>query len=162
MFRLYSKGCEYAIRALVCAVREGGQGRFQAADVCRKVDIPEYFTRKIFQALVQGGFLHAVRGPGGGYALTRPPTEISVLDIVRAVDGEDTFNHCVMGLDECSDEHGCPMHPVWSRAKGEMLQQLRHTTLQDVVSLATRGGSSDGADTRNDAVKPSRSQRKKP
>lgn len=136
MFRLYSKGCEYAIRALMYAVQDGAANRFSAAEVCRKADIPEYFTRKIFQALVQGGFLEASRGPGGGYVLTRPPEQISMLDVIHAVDGEETFDHCIMGLRECSDAGGCPMHPLWSEAKQSMLKQLAETTLQDVVNIA--------------------------
>jgi Rrf2 family iron-sulfur cluster assembly transcriptional regulator len=146
VFRLYSKGCEYAIRALVYAVQKGGQDRFQAAEVCRQVEIPEYFTRKIFQALVQGGFLNAVRGPGGGYVLTRPPDEIAILDVVYAVDGRDTFDHCVMGLHECSDVEGCPLHNVWSEGKARLLERLGQTTLQDVVDVAAGSGAAEGVE----------------
>lgn len=146
MFRLYSKGCEYAIRALVYAVKHGGRERFQAAEVCRRVGIPEHFTRKTFQALVQGGFLQAVRGPGGGYVLSRPPEETPILDVVRAVDGEDTFDHCVMGLEECSNARACPMHAVWSEGKARLLEQLGRTTLQDVVDAAVANEASSAAE----------------
>ncbi|HNR30774.1 MAG TPA: Rrf2 family transcriptional regulator [Candidatus Hydrogenedentes bacterium] len=135
MFRLYSKGCEYAIRALVCVVPRGEARRFQAAEICRRVGIPEPYTRKVFQALVHGGFLSAVRGPGGGYELTRDPRAITLLEVIRAVDGEETFDHCVMGLPECGSEHPCPLHPLWSETKKRLLGRLAGQTLQDLADL---------------------------
>lgn len=134
MFKLYSKGCEYAIRALVFVADEGKDqtGRFQAAEICKRASIPEAYTRKVFQALVQGEFLSAHRGPGGGYSLTRHPTEISVLDVILAVDGEETFDHCVMGLPGCGGAHLCPLHHIWAEAKERMLTQLENSTLHDI------------------------------
>ena len=132
VFRLYSKGCEYALRALMCA---GPEGRFQAKDVCEQAGIPEPFTRKILQALVQGGFLRAVRGPGGGYELTSPPDEISLLAVINAIDGAETFDGCVMGLDECGDEHPCPFHTVWAEVKERMIEQLEAHSLQDLADI---------------------------
>ncbi|MCC6697162.1 MAG: Rrf2 family transcriptional regulator [Candidatus Hydrogenedentes bacterium] len=138
MFKLYSKGCEYALRALTYAASRSGNGRFQAKDVCEKADIPESFTRKVFQALTQGGFLQAVRGPGGGYELSRPPEKISLLDVIEAVEGQDTFEHCVLGFPECGGKHPCPLHETWSKAKRQLMAQLEHRTLQDLADSTTR------------------------
>ncbi|MCH7649769.1 MAG: Rrf2 family transcriptional regulator [Nitrospinae bacterium] len=91
MFRLYSKGCEYAIRALVHAAPKKKGERFKAKAICEKAGIPESFTRKVFRLLVHAGFLEALRGPGGGYALLEDPERISLLEIIKAVDGADTF-----------------------------------------------------------------------
>lgn len=136
MFRLYSKGCEYALRALMCVVPNEETRRFQAADVCRQVEIPEPYTRKVFQALTKGGFLKAARGPGGGYEMMRSPSEISLLEVIRAVDGEETFDHCIMGLPECGSETPCPLHGVWATAKERLLEQLASRTLQDLVEMS--------------------------
>jgi Rrf2 family protein len=104
--------------------------------VCAKAGIPESFTRKVFQALVQGDFLEASRGPGGGYSLTRPASEITLIDVVRAVDGEDTFDHCILGFPICGGENPCPLHPVWARAKEQFLHHLGLVTLEE-VSVST-------------------------
>jgi Rrf2 family iron-sulfur cluster assembly transcriptional regulator len=138
MFKLYSKGCQYAILALtdVC-IREEGE-RFQAKDVCERLDIPEFFTRKIFQALVQGGFLLAHRGPGGGYSLSRPPSEISILEVIHAVEGEDTFEHCIMGFPECNAKAPCSLHHLWASAKQSLVAKLGESTLQDVTDARLR------------------------
>jgi Rrf2 family protein len=136
MFNLYSKGCEYTFRALMHVVRGDGVERFQATDVCRKAGIPESFTRKIFQSLVQGGLLKAVRGPGGGYVLTEHPADISLLRIIRAVDGEDTFDRCIMGLPHCGGKRPCPLHEVWAEAKERLLERLEAKTLQDLLDTS--------------------------
>lgn len=136
MFKLYSKGCQYALRALAFVVTDRGSDRFQISEVCEKVGIPESFTRKVFQDLVQAGFVHAHRGPGGGYSLAEPPDKISLLDVILAVDGPDTFNHCILGFSECSKTHPCPIHHRWAEAKAQLLEQLKQDTLQDVADFA--------------------------
>ena len=137
MFRLYSKGCEYAIRALMHAAPHDSGERFLASEVCRKAGIPEAFARKTLQALVRGGFLEAVRGPGGGYVFVEHPKEISILKIIKAVDGETTFGRCILGLPECDKEDPCPLHETWAKAKEELLTQLETKTLQDLIDIAS-------------------------
>ena len=148
MFRLYSKGCEYAIRALVHMAPEGETTRFQAKNVCEKAGIPESLTRKIFQSLVNGGFLHAVRGPGGGYALTKPPTEITLYEVILAVDGLDTFAGCILGLDQCDSDQPCPLHKMWADGKTVLIETLESKTLADLIHTTrerdlTKGDLSD-------------------
>jgi len=135
VFKLYSKGCQYALRALAYAVLEMGDNRFQAKEICERAGIPESFTRKVFQSLVQGGFLRAHRGPGGGYSLVRRPEEITVLDVIYAVEGEDTFDHCVMGLPECNDKNPCPLHHLWIDTKANLTEHLSNTNLRDVANV---------------------------
>jgi len=133
MFKLYSKGCEYALRALVQISSSDSDKRFSPKDVCRKADIPEAYTRKVFQALVEGGFLDSITGPGGGYALKRRSDQISLLQIIHAVDGEDTFKQCVMGLSECDNKKPCPVHEVWKRMRKNLTLELKAQTLQDLI-----------------------------
>lgn len=132
MFRLYSKGCEHAIRALSQAALGGGKERFTVKEVCRLSGAPELSTRKIFQSLVQRGVLKATPGPGGGYALTRRPERVPVLSLIEAIDGEDAFQQCVMGLPTCSNRRACPLHATWLRVKQRLLSELESTTLQDL------------------------------
>lgn len=134
MFRLYSKSCEYAIRALLHSVPTLQHPYFTARQVCRKAKIPEPFTRKTLQELVQKGFLKAATGPGGGYALTRPPKEVTILSIIRAVDGPAVYEECVMGLPQCDDARPCPMHDTWKATRSHMLGGLRSKTLQDLIN----------------------------
>jgi Rrf2 family protein len=138
MFKLYSKSCQYALRALVYAGSPESSGRVQARDICEQAGVPESFTRKVLQALVQGGLLAAQRGPGGGYVLTRLPEEITLMEVIKLVDGEDTFDYCVLGMHECSGENPCPLHYLWLKSKRPLLKSLETTTLQDMIE-ATAG-----------------------
>jgi Rrf2 family protein len=133
VFKLYSKGCEYAIRALVFVVTEHDGERFQASTICEQVGVPEPYTRKILQALVHDGLLKAVRGPSGGYQLTREPDDISVLSVILAVDGQDSFDGCIMGLSKCGSEQPCPLHEVWAPAKEGLMERLKGVTLQHMI-----------------------------
>jgi len=136
MFKLYSRGCQHALRALTYAVSQSESERFQARDVCEQAGVPEYFTRKVLQALVQGGFLNAHRGPGGGYSLKQAPEDISVLEVIHAVEGAGAYDGCVMGLSECSSEHPCPLHHVWAEAKQNLFERLAATSLKEIANLS--------------------------
>lgn len=135
MFQLYSKGCEYTIRALIHIGADRAKA-FTAKEVCRKARIPESYTRKTFQALVRGGFLKSVTGPKGGYRLTLEPEEITVLSIIQAVEGEETFSQCVMGLARCNDRKPCPLHFVWTESKEKMVGELQSKTLKDLIAAS--------------------------
>jgi Rrf2 family iron-sulfur cluster assembly transcriptional regulator len=135
MFCLYSKGCEYAIRAMAEISGEKSAENFRAKDICRRAGIPEPYARKTFQALVQNGFLKAVPGPGGGYSLVRDPHESTVMDVVEAVDGKANYTGCVMGLSACNDKAPCSLHFEWLKIKGLMVDALRSRSLSDLSKL---------------------------
>lgn len=144
MFCLYSKGCEYAIRALAEISSKKARDKFLAREICRKAGIPEAYARKIFQALVQNGFLKAVPGPGGGYSLTRDPGKTTVLDIVEAVEGQKSFSKCILGLSSCGDQNPCALHPMWVEIKGRMIKSLGSLTLFKLTASGGREKSKKG------------------
>lgn len=148
MFRLYSKGCEYTIRALMHLLPQQEDRYVGAKEICRRARIPEPFTRKMFQALVQKGLLRAVPGPRGGYQLACPPEKISVLRVIRAVEGEDAFDTCILGLPTCNNRNACPLHVTWSRAKRSLLPDLTATTLRDLVQKKSPRQHGDGKGNR--------------
>lgn len=134
MFSLYSKNCEYTLRALICGLeRTPGKG-FRVADACRKAGVPESFTRKGFQRLAHGNVLKTIHGPGGGYHLKGSPDSISVLEIIKIIDGGHAYDQCVMGLSRCGDKEPCPIHPVWKRMKQKLIEELGQTSLQQMMS----------------------------
>jgi Rrf2 family protein len=134
MLRLYSKGCEYAIRGLIHCAPRRNRSNITIKDVCRKAGIPEAFTRKMFQSLVKKGIVLAVPGPRGGYRLGRPAREINILDIIRAVDGEAALDTCLMGLRRCNDRNACALHTTWKKAKRNLWPALKARTLSDLYN----------------------------
>ena len=96
--RLYSKGCEHAIRALIEAPLDADN--FLIKTVCKKAKVPESFTRKMFQRLVRKGILKGSQGPGGGYSFKVDAESLSVLRLVKALDGGLTMMRCIMGVSQ--------------------------------------------------------------
>lgn len=138
MFCLYSKGCEHAIRAMAEIAGGGPDEKFRAKDICRRAGIPEAYSRKTFQSLVQSGFLKAIPGPGGGYSLAKDPRRTTLMDVVEAVDGRSNYSGCVMGLAACNDRNPCQMHFTWLKLKGDLTASLSSVTLSDLSKSARR------------------------
>lgn len=137
MFKLYSKGCEYTLRVLAQLPADDPQQGFLASEYCERAGVPEPSTRKMLQKLVHRGYLVATRGPGGGYRLTTPPDQISLLDLILAVDGDTSFDQCIMGLPTCGGDSPCPIHETWFRTKCHLLNQLGRVTLADLIENAS-------------------------
>ena len=85
MTYLYSRGCEYALRALRAMVEQPRRVS-TVSKLCEHAEIPEHFTRKMLQPLVRAGILRSARGPGGGFTFGREPAEISLMDVVCAIE----------------------------------------------------------------------------
>ncbi len=137
MFRLYSKGCEYAIRGLMHFPNDM-DSFVRIEDISARAHVPEHFTRKMFQVLVQKGILIAVPGPRGGYKLAREPLEISLLEIIELIDGVEPLGECVLGLPVCSDRAPCALHHAWSDAKKVLLPEFKHTSVADLFKSSER------------------------
>lgn len=137
MFKLYSTGCKYTLKALIFMGQERGRP-LSAKEICRKAHISEAYTRKTFQALVRGGFLKSGTGPGGGYTLAGDPEKISVLSIIEAVDGKERRNECVMGLPRCNEKNPCPLHFTWVDSKEKLYKDLQKKTLKDLIAASRK------------------------
>ncbi len=99
-------------------------------DIAEKLDISFHFLAKILQALTHRGILKSFRGPHGGVALARPADDISLDELIEAVDGPRSFDGCLMGLPGCGVEKPCPLHEQW-----EKTQQ----SISDIFTCSTLG-----------------------
>lgn len=127
---IYSSACEYAIRAATyLASRHDDDVLVKLKDISEAEDIPAPFLSSILQRLVTVGLLRSARGPTGGYALTRPPSEVTLMDIKSAVDGTTELDECAVGLGPCNDEMPCPLHDSWKPIRQQIRAYLKQTTL---------------------------------
>lgn len=134
---LYSKPCEYGIRALTYLAISVGDSGVGAREIARAEDIPLPVLGKILQGLVRKGLLDSRRGPGGGFRLSRRPELILLRDIVAAIDGLDHFLQCVLGLAQCSEEAPCPLHNSWKELRTRIFEDMDRTTLAQMAQAAT-------------------------
>ncbi|WP_213714368.1 RrF2 family transcriptional regulator [Cedecea lapagei] len=91
----YSSGVEYGIHSLICMVDGKGEGReMNVREIAELQGVPYDYLGKIFTKLSRAGLVISSEGKGGGFILSRPPDQISVLDIVAAIDGEKSIFDC--------------------------------------------------------------------
>lgn len=130
---------DYAIRAVVDLARHhDGDGRRKAREIAAGMDIPRTFVPQILAELVRVGLATSTAGPDGGYALTRGPADISLLDVVVAVDGEVRSTACVLRGGPCRWDDVCAVHVPWARAQDALRQELARTTFADIADIDAR------------------------
>lgn len=135
MTMLYSNAAGYAIRALTqlaLSQSESGQPS-PVKELAEREKIPQHFLGKVFQTLTRAGILASTRGPHGGFALARPASQITLYEIVQAIDGTAALESCVIGLAGCSEQHPCPHHYRWKPVRDQIRNYLQGTTLEDLA-----------------------------
>ena len=141
-----SKPCEYGLRAMLYlgTLGDGADGE-GAPDPTREyvsiqtvsddLDIGPSLLTKVLQQLNEAGLLTSKRGRGGGVALTRAPGDIPLYDIVVAIDGDDLFEECVLGLPGCGEAEPCPLHEHWTEERDRVQKMFQETTLAEVPNV---------------------------
>ncbi len=128
MIRLTKAG-EYGLRAIRYLVESGADARLSIGDISLEKKIPEPFLRKLFKPLVQQGIINSSRGVAGGVSLARKPEDISVLEVVEALEGPLALNECLLLDSACEFIDECGMHDVWEEAQAAMAKVLRKRNL---------------------------------
>lgn len=128
-----SRECRYAILGLALLARKPAGTIIEVAHVAEKADLPAPFLAKTFGKLTHYGVLVSFRGKQRGYALARPADEISIGQIIQAIEGPDVFDRCVFGT-VCDEDDPCPMHTSWSSLKSAIAEVMSTTTLRDIAA----------------------------
>jgi len=131
---IYSRSAEYAMRAFVC-LAEVPEGKYaMVKNIAEESETPTHFLAKILQQLARKGFLRSSKGPTGGFTLRRPAEDITLLEIVDAIDGLSEYERCPSGMTECNDEAQCGMHDSWKALRSSIMGYLEGTTIADVAA----------------------------
>jgi len=128
---MFSKTCEYAIRALIYIAQKSKDGsRIGIKDIALGIDSPEYFIAKILQELSRKGFVQSAKGPTGGFFMDGSNLKLSIADFVREIDGDKLFSGCGLGLKECSESHPCPIHNEFKHIRQAIKTMLEESRIQ--------------------------------
>jgi Rrf2 family protein len=122
-----TRQADYAVRAILYLAELGPDEKAATSQIAEEKDIPLSFLAKIIAQLSVAGLLQTMRGARGGVTLARSPNEISLLEVVEAIDGPMQLNECVNGNYECPIGN-CPMQKVWHDAQVDLVQRLKNTT----------------------------------
>jgi Rrf2 family protein len=128
-----TRQADYAVRAVLHLARNGDT-RTATSMIAEEQRIPPSFLAKIVSQLSIAGLLHTSRGARGGVTLARAPKEITLLEVIEAIDGPIQLNECVGDSGSCSFDADCPLRPVWCNAQEELVNRLKGTNFADMVS----------------------------
>ena len=131
---MLSNTCKYAIRAVIyLAIKEKKDKKIGIKVISKELDLPSPFLGKILQNLKKNKLLNSTKGPNGGFSLARNADEISLLDIVRIVDGLDFFHQCLIGVKICDDDPKkmelCPFHEKLDSLRDKMYEQFKKLSI---------------------------------
>ncbi len=124
-----TKGADYAVRIMIHLAQLPSGSRPNRAALAGAGDIPEHFVGKILQSLARAGLIDSQRGMNGGFALAKDPGQVTVLQVVEAIEGPTQLNACLLPGDSCSRKSWCPAHCVWAEAQEAMTSVLRRATI---------------------------------
>jgi len=133
---ILSKSCIYAIQAAIYVAAEGKGGYVPISQIAEKMQISFHFLTKVLQQFSHAGLMTSYRGPKGGVALSRPIDEVSLYDLVAAVDGTDVFTECMLGLPGCGHAAPCPAHEHWIQVRQQFTSIAQNVTLRQLAQRA--------------------------
>ena len=135
-----SRKIEYGLRAMVFLASMPQGLTLPFREVARRMDVPEEFMAKILKTLVSRNLVISTRGARGGYRLAKPPAEISMLDVIEAVEGPVVVNVCQDSHDACALSNACTMYGVWKLGQERMLDVYRTATLDKLAMSELKPG----------------------
>ncbi|RIV67641.1 RrF2 family transcriptional regulator [Flagellimonas aequoris] len=133
---MFSKACEYGIRAAVYIALQSLDGRrVSVNEIAEEIDSPLAFTAKILQQLSKSKVIHSVKGPTGGFEIERTDMDhVKLSKIVHAIDGDEIFVGCGLGLKECNAQKPCPLHDKFVDIRNNLKNMLEQTSLYELAT----------------------------
>jgi Rrf2 family protein len=128
-----TKRADYAIRVVLALARVPDEHRTSVRQLAADQAVPEGFLPQVMRDLVRAGVVEGTVGRTGGYRLARPSSEISLLDVVEAVEGDSGRRACILRGGPCVPDGVCDVHAVFAAAQDDVLRRLRTTTVAETV-----------------------------
>jgi FeS assembly SUF system regulator len=131
-----SKIADYGVVLMAELASDPSRATHNARELAADVHLPVPVVSKVLKALARGGLLESHRGAKGGYQLARPAPQISVAEIVRALEGPIAITECNLGPRSCQHEVACALRSPWQRINQVVQGTLARVTLADLIDPA--------------------------
>ncbi|MDZ7756965.1 Rrf2 family transcriptional regulator [Rhodohalobacter sp.] len=139
---MFSTSCHYGLQAMIyIALHSTNDKNVDLGQIAEKQDIPKHFLSKILQMLVKNGLLNSMKGPTGGFSLSRPADDITLIEVIDAIDGLDVFTQCGIGFKRCDDDHPCPIHNEYKQVRNNIRELFENKTLLELSEDIESGDS---------------------
>ena len=129
-----TKAADYGLRAMYRLGQAPMNVSALIGDIAAEMNIPAQFLHKVMPRLVKAGLVRSRRGARGGYRLAKQPSEISLLQIVQAIDGPIYINRCLFDHEDCTMDDFCPIRPVFQDAQDALRKALDDSSLADLIT----------------------------
>ena len=134
---MFSKACEYGIKATLYIAQQAlsTEQKIGVKDIAKEINSPEAFTAKIMQTLSRDKIVYSMKGPSGGFFIPKDELgSIKLSSIVKAIDGDDIYRGCGLGLEQCSETEPCPVHDKFKLIRDELAKLLTETSLLELAN----------------------------
>lgn len=129
-----TRQADYALRAMLYLANLDDNTRAATSHIAKEKQIPPSFLAKIISQLSIAGIINTSRGARGGVTLARPAEDITLLEVIEAIDGPIALNQCTLSKNGCPFLEKCPIHDVWCEAQDELVKRLSSTNFAQMKS----------------------------
>lgn len=132
---MFSRSCEYGLRAVIYIAQQSNLGKkVSLTTISEEIDSPQAFTAKILQQLTRHKIVKSIKGPYGGFMIEPENMDsIKLSDIVKVLDGDDIYTGCGLGLKQCNADSPCPLHYKFIEIREKLREMLESNSLNDVL-----------------------------
>jgi Rrf2 family protein len=138
---MLSNSCRYGIRAVIYLAKHyPDKSNVGIKEISGDLELPLPFLAKILQQLAKHKILNSVKGPNGGFSLLKKPESITLLEIVKIIDGEGLFKNCIIHDGSCAEvrrnKKTCPVHDDYSVIRASLINLFKNKTIAELVRTA--------------------------
>lgn len=137
---MLSVTCKAAIKAVIYLGSKFESGeKLSIGQIAEHTDENEHTVGKLLQKLVREGIINSTKGPNGGFFIAAKQKNQTIISIVEAIDGDDVFNQCGLGLHKCSASHPCPIHNDFKSVREGFKSICANNTIGDLCEPINKG-----------------------
>ncbi len=137
---MFSKACEYSIRAMIFIAQKSKDGhRVGIKEIATGVDSPEHFMGKILTELSRRGLVLSIKGPHGGFYMDEKCLKVTFAEVVTTIDGNNLFTGCGLGLKSCNENKPCPIHDEFKIVRNKLKSLLETTRIGEFNESLEKG-----------------------
>jgi Rrf2 family protein len=136
---MFNKETEYALRGLVYIKLQNLKDRRPGTiEIAKEIGAPQFFTAKILQRLVRSGFVESAKGKGGGFFFDENKTDLPLIKLISATEGDRSFSGCGFGLKNCDENSPCPLHEKYAPIRDAINRLVSEETVQSLAEKVNK------------------------
>jgi Rrf2 family protein len=137
---MLSNTCKTAIKAVIyLSSKFDTEGNAGIKEISEFINASEHTVGKILQTLVRQNIINSMKGPTGGFYISKEQQKQPIINIIEAIDGKQIFKSCGLGLSKCSSSHPCPIHDDYKEARDIIEKLFRQKRVMDLCEPVNNG-----------------------